>query len=31
MTYFYLAGGVAFFALSAAFVTVCERLQRSGS
>jgi hypothetical protein len=31
MSYVYLAGGVAFFALSAAFVVICERLQRSGS
>lgn len=31
MSYVYLAGGVAFFVLSAAFVVVCERLQRSGS
>jgi hypothetical protein len=31
MSFVYLAGGVVFFALTAGFVVVCERLQRSGS
>jgi len=31
MSLVYLAGGVAFFALSAGFVVVCEHLRRRGS
>ncbi len=30
MIYVFLAGGVAFFVLSAVFVALCERLRESG-
>ncbi len=30
MAYLFLGGGIAFFALTAAFVAFCDRLQRSG-
>ena len=30
MTFIYLAGGVAFFVVSALFVRLCERLRESG-